>query len=103
MQFQVNAAGTRIYPSVFKRKVLDELRGGHTPHELGRRYGVPIQNLVNWRRLEELAVLGKSKSESKPDESVPLTLLRAVVRPGFKMMSNGSRLAPVPQQVEFKL
>jgi hypothetical protein len=73
MQFQVNAAGKRIYPSEFKRKVLDELRGGQTPHELGRRYGVPIQNIVNWRRSEELAVLGKSKSESKPDGSVPLT------------------------------
>lgn len=54
MQFQVNAAGQRIYPSEFKRKVLDDLRGGQTPHELGRRYGVPIQNIVNWRRSEKL-------------------------------------------------
>jgi transposase-like protein len=75
MQFQVNAAGKRIYPSEFKRKVLDELRGGLTPHELGRRYGVPIQNIVNWRRAEEVAVLGMAK-DAKPDETVPLAEYR---------------------------
>jgi transposase-like protein len=72
MQFQLNAAGKRIYPSEFKRKVLDELRGGATTHELGRRYGVPIQNIVNWRRAEQVAVLGKAH-EAKAGESVPLS------------------------------
>ena len=43
MQFQVNAAGKKIYPCEFKKKVLDELRSEVTPHELGRRCGVPIQ------------------------------------------------------------
>jgi transposase-like protein len=71
MQFQINAAGKRIYPSEFKRKVLDELRGGETSHELGRRYGVPVQNIVNWRKAEDLAVLGKAK-EPTPEETVPL-------------------------------
>lgn len=72
MQFQVNAAGKRIYPSEFKRKVLDELREGATAHELGRKHGIPIQNIVNWRRSEQVAVLGKSH-EPKADESVPLS------------------------------
>ena len=45
MEFQVNAAGKRIYPSEFKKKVLDELRAGATVHEIGRRYQIPIQNI----------------------------------------------------------
>jgi transposase-like protein len=72
MQFQINAAGKRIYPSEFKRKVLDDLRGGATVHELGRRHGIPIQNIVNWKRSEDLAVLGKGR-EAKADETVPVT------------------------------
>ena len=73
MQFQVNAAGKRIYPSEFKKKVLDELRGGATPHELGRKYGIPIQNILNWRKSEELAVLGKGKAATKDEETVPVS------------------------------
>ena len=71
MQFQVNAAGKKIYPSEFKRKVLEELRGGNTPHELGRKYGIPIQNIVNWKRSEQVAVLGKNR-DTKSEEMVPL-------------------------------
>lgn len=71
MQFQINAAGKRIYPSEFKRLVLEELRGGATAHELGRRHGIPIQNIVNWRRSEESAVLGKGREVSS-EEKVPL-------------------------------
>lgn len=73
MQFQVNAAGKRIYPSEFKKKVLDELRGGATPHELGRKHGIPIQNVLNWRKAEEVAVLGKGKSVGKDEEMVPVS------------------------------
>lgn len=71
MQFQVNAAGKRVYPSEFKKKVLEELRAGSTAHELGRKYQIPIQNIFNWRKAEELSVLGKGK-EAKGEESVPL-------------------------------
>jgi len=73
MQFEVNAAGKRIYPSEFKKKVLDELRGGTTPHELGRRYGIPIQNVLNWKKSEEVAVLGKAKGSSKDEEMIPIS------------------------------
>lgn len=75
MQFQVNAAGKRIYPSEFKKQVLDELRGGSTPHELGRKHGIPIQNILNWRQAEERAVLGKDKS-SPTEPMVPVSEYR---------------------------
>ncbi len=78
MQFQLNAAGKRICPSEFKAKVLEDLRGGATPHELGRRHGIPIQEIVNWRRSEQVAVLGKSH-EPKADESVPLSEYRMLL------------------------
>lgn len=71
MEFQVNAAGKRIYPSEFKKKVLEELRSGATPHELGRRHSIPIQNILNWRKLEESAVLGKDRS--KDEATVPFS------------------------------
>jgi transposase-like protein len=66
MQFQINAAGRRIYPSEFKRKILEELRAGATAHELGRKHGMPIQSILNWRKLEETSVLGKRRVA--PDE-----------------------------------
>ncbi len=71
MEFQVNAAGKRIYPSDFKKKVLDELRAGATAHELGRKYNVPIHNILYWKRGEQVAVLGAR--DSKADEPVPLS------------------------------
>jgi transposase-like protein len=52
MQLQVNAAGMRIYPSEFKKEILEELRGGATVHELGRKNGIPIQNIVYWKKCE---------------------------------------------------
>jgi transposase-like protein len=72
MEFQVNAAGKRIYPPQFKLKVLEELRGGATVHELGRKYGVAIQNIVYWKQTEQKAVMGKSK-EPATEEQVPLS------------------------------
>jgi transposase-like protein len=72
MQFQVNAAGKRIFPSEFKTKVLEELRSGATAHELGRKYGIGTQNVIQWKRAEESAVAGKS-TECKSEETVPLS------------------------------
>lgn len=72
MQFQVNAAGKKIYPSEFKRQVLEELRGGNTAAELGRRHGVPIHNILYWKHSEEKAVMGKSR-EPATEEQVPLS------------------------------
>jgi transposase-like protein len=71
MQFQVNAAGKRIYPSEFKQKVLAELHAGQTAHAIGRQYGVPIQSILNWKKTAELAVLGKGR-DPKEEEMVPL-------------------------------
>ena len=70
MQFQVNAAGKRIYPTEFKGQVLAELKAGSTAAELGRRYGVPIHNIFYWRQSAEQAVSGKTK-EPLPEETVP--------------------------------
>ena len=52
MDFQLNAAGKRIIPGDFKKQLLKELAGGATMADLARRYQVPIQNIVRWRRLE---------------------------------------------------
>lgn len=70
MEFQVNAAGKRIYPSEFKKQILDELRAGSTAAELGRKYGIPIHNILYWKQAEQKAVLGKSK-EPAAEEVVP--------------------------------
>ena len=51
MQFQINAAGKRIFPSEFKTRVLEELRSGATTHELGRKYGIGSQNIIHWKKL----------------------------------------------------
>ena len=72
MEFQVNAAGKRIYPSEFKRKVLEEIRAGQTAAEVGRKHGVPIHNIVYWRQASERAVLGKGKEPSL-EEMVPVS------------------------------
>lgn len=71
MQFQVNAAGKRIYPSEFKKKVLQELGNGSTVAELARRYSIPMQNVLNWKKSQDLAVLGKGQ-DPKPEQSIPL-------------------------------
>ncbi|MBC7385948.1 MAG: transposase [Cryobacterium sp.] len=71
MQFQVNAAGKRIFPSEFKQKILEELRAGATASQLGRQYGIATQNVIQWKKLEQSAVLGKSH-EPKAEETVPL-------------------------------
>ena len=70
MQFQINAAGKRIYPSEFKRQVLEELQAGSTAAELGRKHGVPIHNIFYWKQAAERAVLGKTK-EPAAEETVP--------------------------------
>lgn len=72
MEFQVNAAGKRIYPSEFKLRVLEELRAGNTVAELGRRHGIPIHNILYWRQSQEKAVMGKSK-ESASEDQVPVS------------------------------
>jgi transposase-like protein len=70
MQFQVNAAGKRIYPSEFKQQILDDLRAGNTAAELGRKHGIPIHNILYWKQAAEKAVMGKSK-ESATEDQVP--------------------------------
>ena len=72
MEFQVNAAGKRIFPPQFKLRILEELRGGATAPELGRKYGIAIHNILYWKQAEQKAVMGKS-SEAKTEDQVPLS------------------------------
>jgi transposase-like protein len=72
MQFQVNAAGKRIFPSEFKKQILDELREGSTAAELGRKHGIPIHNILYWKQAEAKAVSGNSKVPS-PEEQIPVS------------------------------
>lgn len=71
IEFQLNAAGKRIYPTEFKKKILEDLGSGCTVHELARKYGIPVQNIVNWKHSSDRAVLGKTK-EPSPEQMVPL-------------------------------
>lgn len=60
MEFQVNAAGKKIYPSEFKKKILDELTEGATIAELSRKYGISDVNIFNWKRARDVgAFVGK--------------------------------------------
>ena len=71
--FRVNAAGKRIFPtSEFKTKVLDELRAGATSHELGRKYGIGIQNIIHWKRVEQSAVHREEATSRRLTTPVPL-------------------------------
>lgn len=72
MEFQVNAAGKRIYPSEFKKQILDDLRAGSTVAELGRKHGIPIHNILYWKQAEAKAVFGKAK-EPSAEEQVPVS------------------------------
>ena len=76
MQFQVNAAGKRVFPSEFKTKVLEELHRGAISHELGRTYGIGSQNIIRWKKLEQSAVLGRSY-EPKAEETASEILYRS--------------------------
>ena len=78
MEFQVNAAGKRIYPSEFKKQILEDLRTGKTAAELGRKHGVPILYILYWKQAEEKAVTGKSK-EPAPEEQVPLSEYKKIL------------------------
>lgn len=46
MEFEKTVDGRNIYSSMFKRQVLEEVREGVSPHELGCKYGIPVQNVI---------------------------------------------------------
>jgi transposase-like protein len=72
MEFKMNSGGRRIYPSEFKKQILDEVRQGETAASLGRKYGIPIHNILYWKQAEERALTGQSKS-SKAEEQIPIS------------------------------
>jgi transposase-like protein len=78
MEIQVNAAGKRIYPSEFKKQILDELGLGSTAAELGRKHGIPIHNILYWKQGAEKAISGKSKGPA-PEEQVPVSEYRKLL------------------------
>jgi transposase-like protein len=80
MEFQINAAGRRVYPSEFKKKILEEIRTGVTAHELSRKYEIPIQNVLYWKKAQDEAVFGKNlKQEPAVTESVPVAEYRRIL------------------------
>ena len=81
MEFQLNAAGKRVIPGDFKKQVLKELSDGATTAELARRYQVPIQNIIRWRRNEITASEVKFKKQIvKSPQAVNETELLAEYR-----------------------
>lgn len=77
-QFPVNAAGKKIYPTEFKKKILEEIAGGATTHELARKYGIAMQNIFNWKQSAEKAVTGKTK-EPPTEQTVPATEYKRIL------------------------
>lgn len=89
MEFQLSASGRRIYPSTFKKQLLDEMRAGKsTAAELSRRYQIPIQNLVKWKRKEveqtEKMIVREAKVQDK-DESELLAAYRKLHQENEKL------------------
>jgi transposase len=77
MEFQLNAVGKRIFPSEFKRKILDEINSGVSVHELARKYSIPMQNIVYWKKSADQAVLGKASAPK--EEAVPISEYRRIM------------------------
>lgn len=77
-QFPVNAAGKRIFPTEFKKKVLEELLAGKTAHELSRKHGVSMQNIFYWKQSQERTVLGKTK-EHTPEATIPVSEYKRLI------------------------
>lgn len=89
MEFQLATDGRKIYPSSFKKQLLDQMRSGEvTASELSRKYQIPIQNLVKWRRKEIEQVEGLIKREAKAqgkDESELLAAYRKLNQENEKL------------------
>jgi transposase-like protein len=77
-QFPVNAAGKKIYPTEFKKKMLEELKAGATAAELSRKHGVSMQNILYWKQAAEKAVTGKTK-EPTSEQTVPATEYKRIL------------------------
>lgn len=94
MEFQVNSAGKRIFPNAFKQKVLEEIESGATTHELARKYGVGIQNIVHWKRSRDHAVFGKNtESEIAKTESVPVFEYRRILEENKNLRKSLANMA----------
>ena len=50
-EISYKADGTRIYTSKFKQDIINECDGGSSPAEVARKYQIPMQNIIKWRRL----------------------------------------------------
>lgn len=58
------ADGTRVYTSSFKQMVLGECASGATAAELARKYQIPMQNIIKWKKQT------KKIQDPKVEESV---------------------------------
>ncbi len=70
MEFKMKSDGTRIYDGSFKKQILDELLAGNTPAELGRKYQVPVQNILKWKKKQTEFT---AESEAKVENTVPVS------------------------------
>jgi transposase-like protein len=85
MEFQVNAAGKRIFPPEFKKRVLEELSQGATVPELARKYDIQVNNIFHWRKSQQLAAftgrpsVSQTQSAQILQEMVPLEEYRRLM------------------------
>jgi len=94
MEFQLNAAGKRIFPNSFKQKILEEIESGSTNHELARKYGIPVQNIVHWKKARDHAVFGKNtKLEAAATEVVPAAEYRRILEENKNLRKSLANMA----------
>lgn len=97
MEFQLNALGKKVYPNSFKKQLLDELRTGlSSAADLSRKYEIPMQNLIRWRKKEiegqERIIKREAKAEGK-DESELLVAYRKLTAENEKLRRTVANLA----------
>lgn len=76
MEFKTKADGTRIYDGSFKKQVLDELVAGSTPAELGRKYQIPVQNILKWKKKQAEV---NAELTAKAEATVPMSEYKKLI------------------------
>lgn len=70
MEFRTKIDGTKIYTNEFKKQIMEELAAGHSHAELARKYGIPSQNILKWKKKLDLVQNGGAMQTVEP--TIPL-------------------------------
>jgi transposase-like protein len=78
MEFQTRVDGKKIYPADIKIKIVQELNAGVSAAELGRKYQIPVQNILKWNRKQK-ASENATYHQAQPEEMVPVSDYRKAI------------------------